>query len=287
VDPRYLLFTGAMAVASALCLRDAWGDRERLALYAGSLGYGFVLEKLVIVAFERYSYPAASYLFDALGVPFAIALGWSAVVYAAVATARALSLSGAGMAGFAALYALHVDLSMDAVAIRVPYWTWSPPGPWFGVPLGNFFGWFCVAFLFVGWTEALRRVRPGIDPFVRAGGAALAALATLLVALQGWISLLGSAASEAVALVLLGGGALALVIRGRPRSRGGSLTALAATLVFHAFFLAVLLAGGYYREAPALLALAVGMALVGLGVHAVAERGAGVSGPGDERGEPG
>jgi uncharacterized membrane protein len=44
-------------------------------------------------------------------------------------------------AAAAALVALTLDLLMEPVAVRSGLWRWTPPGPWLGVPIGNFVGW--------------------------------------------------------------------------------------------------------------------------------------------------
>jgi uncharacterized membrane protein len=271
VQPIYLLFTGAMVLASLGCLWDARGDREGLTLYATAVVYGLILEKLVIVAFGAYTYPAESYLLDVLGVPLAIAFGWSAIIYAGTTTARAYGVPLRSLPGFVALYALHVDLSMDAIAIRVPFWTWTPPGPWFGVPLGNFFGWFCVAFLFAGWFELLRR--RVAHPLALGGGTLVAALATLLVLLELWTTFVESVALGAGILVGLGVlSALALVRWPPTFGDRPAVTAVAATLLFHVFFIGVFLVTGTYRTLPVLGVVSVAALGVGVGVHALPEK---------------
>lgn len=257
-----------MVLASLGCLWDALGDREGLTLYATAVVYGLILEKLVIVAFGAYTYPAESYLLDVLGVPLAIAFGWSAVIYAGTTTARAYGVPLPSLPGFVALYALHVDLSMDAIAIRVPFWTWTPPGPWFGVPLGNFFGWFAVAFLFAGWFELLRR--RVANPVALGGGTLVGALATLLVALELWTTYVESVALGAAILIGLGAlSALALVGWSPTFADRPARTAVAATLLFHLFFLGVFLVTGTYRTLPVLGIVGVAALGVGIGVHAL------------------
>jgi uncharacterized membrane protein len=271
VQPVYLLFTGVMVLASLGCLRDAWGDREGLTLYATAVVYGLILEKLVIVAFGAYTYPAEAYLFDVLGVPLAIAFGWSAIIYAGTTTARAYGVPLRSLPGFVALYALHVDLSMDAIAIRVPFWTWTPPGPWFGVPLGNFFGWFCVAFLFAGWFELLRRRLS--HPLVLGGGTLVAALATLLVALELWTTYVEEVALGAGILLGLGAlSALALVRWPPTFADRPARSAVAATLLFHVFFIGLFVVTGTYRTLPVLGIVSVAALGVGVGVHALPGR---------------
>jgi uncharacterized membrane protein len=267
----YLAFTGVMVLASLGCLWDAVGDREGLTLYVTAVVYGLILEKLVIVAFGAYTYPAEAYLFDALGVPLAIAFGWSAVIYAGTTTARAYGVPLPSLPGFVALYALHIDLSMDAIAIRVPFWTWTPPGPWFGVPLGNFFGWFAVAFCFAGWFELLRRRVS--SPLALGGGTLVGALATLLVALELWTAFIESVALGAGVLLGLGLLAALALVRWSPTfADRPAWSAVAATLLFHGFFIGIFLLTGTYRTLPVLGVVSVAALGVGVAVHALPER---------------
>lgn len=82
--PEYPLFTLCMLAASSACLLNAGRDKERITFFVTALIYGLVLEKLVVLAFHRYSYPSASYVLTAFDIPLAIALGWSAILYSAL-----------------------------------------------------------------------------------------------------------------------------------------------------------------------------------------------------------
>lgn len=48
------------------------------------------------------------------------------------------------------LIVLAIDLFMDPLEVRQGAWTWINGGPYFGVPIGNFIGWFVVAILASG-----------------------------------------------------------------------------------------------------------------------------------------
>jgi len=43
-----------------------------------------------------------------------------------------------------------IDLIMDPLAVRTGHWVWENGGFYFGVPIGNFFGWFVVAVIVAG-----------------------------------------------------------------------------------------------------------------------------------------
>ena len=45
---------------------------------------------------------------------------------------------------------LLLDLLMDPILVRIGNWTWQKGSPYYGIPLGNFVGWFLVAFMVCG-----------------------------------------------------------------------------------------------------------------------------------------
>lgn len=170
-------------VALAACVVDAWGSRERLAFLLPAVPYGVLLEQIVILRYERYVYSVDAFLLTVGDVPVVIGLGWAVILYGGWRVARSFGVRGLAVPAVAALFALHVDLTMDMVAIRVPYWQWTPAGVWFGVPVGNFLGWVSVAVLYTGaWTVANERFG-----YVSAAVAApVAGVVLLLVPLSIW-----------------------------------------------------------------------------------------------------
>lgn len=266
----YLAFTLLAATAAGLCGLHARATGRR-SLFLALVVYGLALEKLVVVGFEAYSYPAARFL-DLAGIPLAIGFGWAAILYAGVETARDLGVDGPWRAAVVAPYALHVDLAMDAVAIQVPYWTWAGPGDWFGVPLGNFFGWFAVAALFVGVHGALedRLGEPGPSLAALAGAPLL-----LYASLELWN--LVTAGVRWRELAVLGGlTAVALAVAARQVDRPGRGTAgLAGPLavapavavgLFHLYYLGLLVVLGLATVLP-LVAASLAMLAVSVAVH--------------------
>ncbi len=109
---------------------------ELLALVA----YGYGLERTAIAVFSSHDYGHV-WRSDVGGVPVAVAVTWSAVMVAAMALAARLARSLVGRALAAALIGISLDLLMEPVAMRAGLWSWTPPGPWLEVPVGNFVGW--------------------------------------------------------------------------------------------------------------------------------------------------
>jgi putative membrane protein len=88
-------------------------------------------------------------------VPVLIPLAWFMMIYPSWVTARAL-LRGvdtrrpAGMAALAMVAAMVMtawDTVMDPGMAAAGNWIWEQGGPYFGVPLRNYFGWLLTTFL--------------------------------------------------------------------------------------------------------------------------------------------
>jgi uncharacterized membrane protein len=138
----YELFAAPVAGALAFSLaRRALGvARAGVELVMLAL-YGYALERVVIAVFSSHSY-AETWRIAPGGVPVAVAVVWASLTVSALALAARLGFkTPLERARAAALLGLTLDLLMEPVAVRVRLWSWTPPGPWLGVPLGNFVGW--------------------------------------------------------------------------------------------------------------------------------------------------
>lgn len=138
----YELVAAPAAVGLAfLHSRRALGaGRAAVELLALAL-YGYAVERVAIAVFASHAYGAGWRLAPG-GVPVAVAACWAAVIVSALATAARLGVSSRlGRAGAAAVLGLTLDVMMEPVAVRAGLWSWTPAGPWLGVPIGNFVGW--------------------------------------------------------------------------------------------------------------------------------------------------
>ncbi|MFB6218925.1 MAG: carotenoid biosynthesis protein [Halobacteriaceae archaeon] len=247
-----------------LCLAHAVPDRERVALLGTGVVYGVILEQLVILHFDAYRYPVEEYILTVADVPVVIGLGWAAILYSGLHAGRRLGVPARALPPFVGLFALHIDLAIDAVAIRVPFWTWASPGAWFGVPLGNFMGWFLVGTLFPAAWLGLRR----LGPLARGPVAVVAAVAGIVAGLELWSALTPTVAHKAAVLGAVAAVAAAVVLRERAgRPRAPDRLPAAIPLLYHGYYLSLVLALGMYREQPLLLAVSVAMLAVGVALH--------------------
>ncbi len=164
-----LLVAPAAATAAFLHARAALGGRRAAGELLALAAYGFALERVSMTAFASHRY-GAGWRLAPLGVPLAVAVVWAAVISSALAlSARRGFAAAPARALAAAVFAVTLDLTIEPVAMRRGLWEWTPPGPWLGVPIGNFVGWLViVAGYGIGaerWagggrlmTEALRRL---------------------------------------------------------------------------------------------------------------------------------
>jgi len=113
--------------------------------------YGAALETFNVHLSRSYFY-SADFFLKIYGIPLAIGMGWAIIYYCALKIAKNYHLKWWQEPFLMALIALSFDLAIDAVAIRLGFWTWRIPmnEEWFGVPYDNFFGWMAVI-----WTFAL------------------------------------------------------------------------------------------------------------------------------------
>jgi putative membrane protein len=58
-------------------------------------------------------------------------------------------------------FVLAIDLFMDPIEVKLGMWTWVNGGPYFGVPIGNFIGWFVVIVIASGVFRIYEYYFPG------------------------------------------------------------------------------------------------------------------------------
>src|SRR5919202_305559 len=146
-------------------------------LFAAAI-FGLLLEEGDIIIFGTYSYNQN--WISVVFVPIGIGLTWAMIITSAMNFSDALGLPSlddprapipanmvdrikwlarGSLAPVAdAVWAIILDLALDAVAIRLGLWTWKIPldQGWFGVPYGNFYAWLFVAASFSFFTRLVR-----------------------------------------------------------------------------------------------------------------------------------
>ncbi|MFC4989790.1 bisanhydrobacterioruberin hydratase [Saliphagus infecundisoli] len=123
-------------------------DRRALAALGVLTGYTYAIE--IIGVRTDWPYGAFEYGIE-LGpmlfgeVPLALPLFFiPLVVNAYLLTLLVLGDRGTNplvRVGNAVVAVVAVDAVLDPAAVAVGFWTYVPPGPYYGVPLSNYFGW--------------------------------------------------------------------------------------------------------------------------------------------------
>ncbi len=148
-----LAFTAFSLLHGGLTL----GGRRVVLFFALTVIISYIMEEVGVrtgLVFGPYHYS------DMLGpklsnVPLLIPLGWFMMIYPSWVVAQAL-LRGSdtrgpvGIVALALLAALAMtgwDMVMDPPMVIHGNWIWEQGGPYFGVPLHNYFGWVLTTFL--------------------------------------------------------------------------------------------------------------------------------------------
>jgi len=284
--PRLLfgLVEVVMLVLFALSARFAYrtGGRQRLIELLSAVPFGLLLEQGDIRIFGSYAYSQGFFL--KLGsVPVAIALAWAMIITSSMFMSDRLRIPPR-IAPFAdAVFAILLDLSLDAIAIRQGLWHWNIPlnTGFFGVPAGNYYGWLFVAFGFSAWTRWLRgRVATG----------SISGWLQLFIPIPAYLTLLLALVPFIVLQQLFFGGptggfppflfALALFVLLTGRSIAGGQGGLGSPLampllprlLMHGYFITAGIALGIFQELPVLLAMSLGMVVIELSLGRAAQR---------------
>lgn len=265
-DPLFLATATATIVCLALVFRHA-STREEYGFVLTGIVWGYLLEQAALSGYEPYVYNTDRFVLTLFDVPLEVAFTWAALFYAGWQTGRYLGLSRGRLPFFVGLFVLHVDLAIDAIAIRVPLWTWTTAGAWYGVPLKNFWGWWSAAFLLVGcyvvFERWIRRPELRFLLLVPTSFAALT-LGTGVYRESG----IGPTAEVLVTVAIVLGSLLVVVTDDlAPERIPRPITGI--PMLFHGFFLGVGLWLGTFAEHPVLLAMSLAMLLVSVGLHAL------------------
>jgi hypothetical protein len=265
------------------CLWHAFSSgplrRARLIELLTGVVYGLTLEVLTLLQFHSYQY--GHFLLMLGPVPFAVGVGWGIILYSAMALVDALPLPVWAACALVALLGLNIDLSMDAVAIRLHMWTWLRVGydqQWFGVPYANFYAWFivlcsCSALL---WLVRPLTSRPGWRGPLAALGVLLGSVLILVLLDELEVQYTKHGGIVWLPIALLGVAGIAAVVwgtlakRSPVRSPAGEQAAFVPLLVplfFHLFFLTLLLVAGFERQLPMLLVISLAMLTISLALH--------------------
>jgi uncharacterized membrane protein len=268
-SPYFLAFELLVLALFLICLRDAWrrGPWTAWQLIAGVL-FGLLLEWATIQQLNAYEY--GRFLVMLGPVPVVIGVAWGIIIYSVRAFSDSTGLPELARPVLDGLLALSIDLSMDAIAIRLGMWDWGRgfDYQYFGVPYNNFWAWFWVVFSFSLSLRLLSRLPGFWGRWLSPAGAIIGGTAGVLIT-NHFITSISSDLVHYAAIVAVLGGALLLVLWIRPKVSSivqGAFVFL-VPLGFHGYFLAAGLTSGVILNPPFLLLVSMTMSLVALKLH--------------------
>lgn len=94
-----------------------------------------------------------------------------------------------------------IDLFMDPISVKTGAWSWTHGGPYFGVPVGNFVGWFMVTILVTGLFRLFEYYKPRENRALAKTTFLLPVLGYLLVGIN---FLFGALVHHMLALAVIG-----------------------------------------------------------------------------------
>ncbi len=169
-----------LALIVLLALHSTWqvglARAPAFFLLAASLGLGFEVWGL-----RGGSFFGGHYVYNGSGiklweVPYIIPIYWVVFIYTAYSISNAFlawlghhkpSKNSSQLGILVSLITLDglltvaLDLILDPIQVRQGTWTWLDHGAYFGVPIGNFIGWFIVTVLVTGTFRLYEYLRPG------------------------------------------------------------------------------------------------------------------------------
>ncbi|MDK2464162.1 MAG: carotenoid biosynthesis protein [Candidatus Korarchaeota archaeon] len=139
-----LILTACFALALILTGARYW--RPGLALPPVGSAVGLAFEVVGVrygIPFGRYSY--SEFGPEILEVPVPVVIAWGIYLFVCYSAASSLTRRVWARVALASAMMVALDLAVDPVMVAQGAWSWEEGGPWFGIPLSNFLGWFTVS----------------------------------------------------------------------------------------------------------------------------------------------
>lgn len=269
LNPYFLIFELIILACFGLCLRHAWrrGFPVVWQLLAGVI-FGLLLEMTTIQQLHAYHYGHFALMIDQ--VPLMVGVAWGTIIYSVRLFSDASSTPEWARPFLDGLLALNIDLSMDALAIRLGMWDWGMgfKAQYFGVPLANFWAWFWVVFSFSFGIRWLTRVETWSGRWLGPIGAILVGLVGVVGTNKLIVDVI-SANWYQITIFLTLGIILVLLVGLRLRFYVHPVDSLVwwVPFGFHAYFLIIGLVTGVILQPPFLLFMSLAMVSISFVIH--------------------
>ena len=269
LNPYFLAFEVLVLVLFLACLQDAWqrGSWVIWQLLAGVL-FGLLLEWATIQQLNAYEY--GRFLVMLGPVPVVVGVAWGTIIYSVRSFTDKTNLPEWARPVLDALMALNIDLSLDAIAIRLGMWDWGKGFnyQYFGVPYNNFWAWFWVVFSFSASLRLLSKFPGFWGRWFSPAGAIICGTAGVLITNELITNIPNDFIHYATIITVLGS-ALLLILTLRPKVLIPSQDAFVflAPLGFHSYFLTAGLVSEALLNPPFLLVVSIVMSIIALRLH--------------------
>jgi hypothetical protein len=230
--------------------------------------FGLLLEWATIQQLDAYEY--GCFLVMLGPVPVVVGVAWGTIIYSVRFFSDNTNLPEWARPVLDGLMALNIDLSMDAIAIRLGMWDWGHgfDHQYFGVPYNNFWAWFWVVFSFSASLRLLSKLPGFWGRWFSPAGAIICGTAGVLITNHLITNIPNDLIHYATIITVLGG-ALLLILALRPEVSIQSQDALVflVPLGFHAYFLIAGLVSSAILDPPFLLAVSIVMSIISFKLH--------------------
>jgi Carotenoid biosynthesis protein len=267
IDPSRRLDIAVVEIVALLlfgwAMYQEWKQSRRAAQLLAVAGvYGLILEILNMHVFRTYHYHSG--FISVLGAPLVIGPLWGLVLISSMRLSDGLGVVRWARPLSDGALCVLVDLGMDAVAIRLKYWTWNIPlhEGFYGVPASNLFAWICVGLCFSVCARLAWR-RGGILALLLVAPCAYVLLFVLFIA-NGIFQAIAGLQTEAEKLPVFWVTLFVCVVcmslfRSVRLVEGGPVIGIygVSRAAVHGYFLSAYVGLGLYREIPSLLVIAI------------------------------
>src|SRR4051812_17935114 len=251
--------------------------RRRLAILVTAFLYGFITEYLTVKTHTDYCYGQFMVMVPPMSwpvpgdwcpvgprVPLWGSLTWGFLIYGAMTLSADLPMPMMVRSLFDALLVLTIDWILDPLATWLKFWIWQTPGPWFGIPLDNFAGWFFLVFSFSLVNRTLREIVPRfasgwVESVIIAVGTIALSLGMLTAALSGYVWLVQHGTAEPWLLAGLLAVSTVVVVRHALRQSGDAppqWRIFGAAVATHLFYVTLIVRSNLSARHPTLLIVA-------------------------------
>ena len=227
--------------------------------------FGLLLEWATIQQLNAYEY--GSFLVMLGSVPVVIGVAWGTIIYSVRSFSDKTNLPEWAQPVLDGLTALNIDLSVDAIAIRLGMWDWGGglDYQYFGVPYNNFWAWFWVVFSFSASLRLLSKLPSFWGRWFFPAGAIFCGTTGVLITNELITNIPNELIHYATIIAVLGSALLLiLVLRPEVSTQPQAAFVFLVPLGFHAYFLIAGLVSSAILDPPFLLVVSIVMCIIAL-----------------------